>query len=61
MPVIVEAGANPQLERNVFAGVDPDAFGALAADEAASATRENWFPAAHPVRPAGRGTTRPTR
>jgi PPM family protein phosphatase len=60
-PVIVETGANPRLEWNVFAGVDPAAFDALAADEAASATRENWFPAVHPPRPATRGSARPSR
>lgn len=52
-PVVVDAGATAQLERNVFAGVPPDVFRALG-DEGSSAMRENWFPGGHPApaRPA---------
>jgi serine/threonine protein phosphatase PrpC len=42
-PVVVEAGAAAQLERNVFAGIGPEAFRGLN-DEGAAALRENWFP-----------------
>jgi hypothetical protein len=55
-PVVVEAGARPQLDQNVFVGIVPDAFGALAPEARLAATRDNWFPSAHAPRPsAGRG------
>ena len=50
-PVVVEAGAAARLERNVFAGVEPEVFRRCRA--AGAGLRENWFPGVHPVRPAG--------
>ena len=59
-PVVVEAGAAAQLERNVFAGIGPEAFRGLN-DEGAAALRENWFPTVHPVRPVAGGSRRQAR
>jgi len=59
-PVVVEAGASARLERNVFAGVEPEAFRTFAADGAV--LRENWFPGVHPpVRPAADSPRRQAR
>ena len=57
-PVVIEAGAAPRLEQNVFAGVEPEVFRALTDG---AALRENWFPGAHPARPAVGGTRRQAR
>ncbi len=55
-PVIVEAGARPQLDQNVFTGVLPDVFRTLADDARLAVTRDNWFPGAHTPQPSpGRG------
>jgi len=55
-PVVVEAGSAARLERNVFAGVEPEVFRAFGA--AGAVLRENWFPGIHPVWPAADGPRR---
>lgn len=57
--VVVEAGAGPRLDQNVFAGITPDAFRALAPDARLAVTRDNWFPGVHTPRPPASRGARP--
>jgi serine/threonine protein phosphatase PrpC len=55
--LLIEPGATPVFERNVFQGIRPDAFAALAESARQALKRDNWFPdaaAAPPAAPAPR-------
>ena len=56
-PVVVEAGAAARLERNVFAGVEPEVFRALGADAARCCGRTGFPAFTRPVRPAPAAAT----
>jgi hypothetical protein len=52
--MVIEAGAEPSIVGNVFQGVTPKVFLALADAARLSVMRENWFPDG-PVSAAQRG------
>ncbi len=47
--LIIEPGASPQFERNVFQGSTPDAFAGLDEQAREALRRQNWFPRAEPA------------
>jgi serine/threonine protein phosphatase PrpC len=59
-PLIIEADAAPAFHRNVFEGLTPSAFSALAEPARDAVRRDNWFPGSAPVAPAP-STSRPRR
>lgn len=58
-PVVVEAGAGPHLDQNVFTGILPDVFRLLTPEAQLAVTRDNWFPGAHTPRPSPSRGARP--
>ena len=61
-PLLIERGATPHFERNVFYGISADAFGSLNQQARQALARDNWFlAAAQPAPPAPASGTRRAR
>jgi len=56
-PILIEAGARPEIRTNTFTGIRPDAIISPAGDGASAIAADNWFvPAPRPsMTPAGAG------
>jgi hypothetical protein len=59
--LIIEPGASPLFQRNVFHGTTPDAFAGLEDHARGALMRDNWFPRAEPTAPLPASARPPTR